>query len=67
MGHQHINEVSGGARDIPNSADFKSPQNWIYFGVALVAMILGLIFVNQWFWVALPFVMVYFVKAVDAI
>lgn len=40
---------------------------WLYFGVSLVAMILMLIFLDEWFWIALPFVLTYFVLALDDI
>jgi len=39
--------------------------DWILFFVSLVVCILMLIFLNEWFWVALPFVLTYLVKALD--
>lgn len=38
---------------------------WLYFFVSLVVMILMLMFMNEWFWVALPFVLTYLVLALD--
>lgn len=40
---------------------------WVYFLVSLVIMLAMMIWVNSWFWVALPFVMTYFVQALDII
>lgn len=38
---------------------------WLFFLVSLVVMIALLIFANEWFWVALPFVLTYLVLALD--
>ena len=38
--------------------------DWIIFLVSLVVMIAMLIYVDEWFWLALPFVLTYFVKAI---
>jgi len=38
---------------------------WIYFGISLVIMVAMMIWVNSWFWVALPFVLTYLVQALD--
>ncbi len=39
--------------------------DWIIFFVSLVAMIALLVIKPEWFWVILPFVLTYFVKAMD--
>ena len=39
--------------------------DWIIFAVSLVAMIYLLIVSAEWFWLVLPFVLTYFVKAMD--
>lgn len=39
--------------------------DWIIFGVSLVITVGFLIFEPTWFWVFLPFVLTYFVKAID--
>ena len=41
--------------------------DWILFLVSTVAVILLLMFADEWFWVALPFSLTYFVKALNAI
>lgn len=44
----------------------KSHRNdWIIFGVSLVIMVGFLIFNPTWFWLFLPIVLTYFVKAID--
>ena len=37
--------------------------SWILFIVSTVIMLLMLVWVPQWFWVALPFSLTYFVQA----
>jgi hypothetical protein len=37
--------------------------DWIIFLVSLVAMIGLLMYASEWFWVALPFVLTYLVRA----
>jgi hypothetical protein len=39
-------------------------SDWLIFLVSLVAMIVLLIVATPWFWVALPFVLTYLVKAI---
>ena len=39
--------------------------DWIIFFVTLVITVAFLIFNPTWFWVFLPFVLTYFVKAID--
>ncbi len=36
---------------------------WVYFLISLVIFLLMLIFMNQWFWVAMPFMLTYLVMA----
>ena len=40
---------------------------WMLFLVSTLIMIAMLIWMNEWFWLALPFSLVYFVKALDVI
>jgi hypothetical protein len=42
-------------------------QDWIIFFISLAIMILFFIFADEWFWVALPFVLTYFVRAIRVI
>jgi hypothetical protein len=37
--------------------------DWIIFFISTVIMILMLMYMSEWFWVALPFVLTYLVKA----
>jgi len=37
---------------------------WLYFFISAIAIILMLIFVREYFWMALPFVVTSFAKAV---
>lgn len=41
-------------------------MDWLLFLVSTAVVILLLMFADEWFWVALPFSLTYFVKAVDA-
>lgn len=43
------------------------PTDWIIFLVSTAALILLLIFANEWFWLALPFSLTYLVKALDVL
>ena len=36
---------------------------WLYFLIFLVIFILMLIFMNQWFWVSMPFMLTFLVMA----
>ncbi|MEL6389864.1 MAG: hypothetical protein AAFQ02_06855 [Bacteroidota bacterium] len=38
---------------------------WLLFALSTFLTILMLIFVNEWFWVGLPFVLTFFVQALD--
>jgi len=40
---------------------------WILFLISFVAIVLLLMFASNWFWVALPFVLTFLVKAMDVI
>lgn len=39
--------------------------NWLIFLLSFVVMILMLMYVSEFFWVALPFVLTFLVKAVN--
>jgi hypothetical protein len=39
--------------------------DWIIFLVSTVIMIFMLLYMDEWFWVALPFSLTYLVKALD--
>jgi hypothetical protein len=41
--------------------------DWLLFLVSTAAVILLLMFADEWFWVALPFSLTYLVKALNAI
>ena len=41
-------------------------MDWVLFLLSLIVTILLLIFVTEWFWVSLPFVITYLVKALDS-
>ena len=38
---------------------------WLYFIISTVAMIALLIFIPEWFWLALPFSLTYLAAAMD--
>jgi len=40
--------------------------DWVFFFISLVAIIALLMYASEWFWIALPFVLTFFVKAVRA-
>ena len=40
-----------------------SSKDWMLFIISTVVLIAMLIFVNEWFWLALPFSLTYLVKA----
>lgn len=44
-----------------------SLTDWAIFLVSLFIMILMLMYMNEWFWVALPFVLTYLAKALKVI
>ncbi len=39
-------------------------KDWIYFFISLAAMIGLFVVADEWFWLALPFVLTFFVKAI---
>ncbi|MCB9081550.1 MAG: hypothetical protein H6555_07560 [Lewinellaceae bacterium] len=45
------------------SAKNSTATDWIIFLISLVVMIGLLAYASEWFWLALPFVLTYFVKA----
>ncbi|MBV6654116.1 MAG: hypothetical protein KI786_10195 [Mameliella sp.] len=49
-----------------NAENKSTAMDWILFLVSTVIVILMLIFMNEWFWVALPFSLTYLVKALRA-
>ncbi len=46
-------------------SDVATGKYWLYFLVSTVILIAMLIFMNEWFWLALPFSLTYLVKALD--
>ena len=38
-------------------------QDWVIFFISLAVMIGFFIYADEWFWLALPFVLTYFVRA----
>lgn len=49
-----------------NTENKSNAMDWILFLVFTTIVILMLIFMNEWFWVALPFSLTYLVKALRA-
>ncbi len=41
--------------------------DWILFAISTMVCLALLMYANEWFWVALPFVLTYFVRALRAI
>ncbi|WP_373551021.1 hypothetical protein [Haliscomenobacter sp.] len=39
-------------------------KDWLFFLISLVAMIILFAVADEWFWLALPFVLTFFVKAI---
>jgi hypothetical protein len=48
------------AEDQPHTSTGKY---WLFFLISLVVFIVMLIFMNQWFWVAMPFMLTFLVMA----
>mgnify|MGYP000102733906 CR=1 FL=1 len=46
-----------------NTATTSKGKYWLYFLISFVIFMLMLIFLNQWFWVAMPFMLTYLVLA----
>jgi hypothetical protein len=40
---------------------------WLLFLISLVVIVLLLLFITPWFWVALPFVLTFLVKAMGVV
>ncbi len=49
------------------SAKKSTTMDWVLFLVSTVICLLLLMYAEEWFWVALPFVLTYFVKALRMI
>lgn len=49
------------------TANKSTMMDWIIFFVSTIIMIGMLMYMSEWFWVALPFVLTYLVKALRAI
>ena len=41
-------------------------SDWMFFLLSLVVTILLLVFVTEWFWLGLPFLLTYLVRALDS-
>lgn len=48
-------------------ANSSTTTDWLIFLVSLVVIIFMLMYVNEWFWVALPFVLTYLARALKVI
>ena len=48
-------------------SDTPTGRYWILFLVSTLVMIAMLIWMNEWFWLALPFSLTFFVKALDVV
>ena len=48
-----------------NAERSSSSLNWLLFLISTVVMIAMLIWLPQWFWLALPFSLTYLVRAMD--
>ena len=46
-----------------NTTKEERRKYWLYFLVSLVIFFLMLIFMNQWFWVSMPFMLTFLVMA----
>ena len=55
----------------PNAHTHVAPEQrrryWLYFLVSLGAFFLMLFFLDEWFWIAMPFMLTYLVLALDTI
>ena len=49
------------------TANTSTIRDWVLFLIFLVIIIALVIYASEWFWVALPFVLTYLVKAVRAL
>lgn len=41
-------------------------SDWMFFFISLVVTVLLLMFVTEWFWLGLPFLLTYLVRALDS-
>lgn len=48
-----------------DTANKSRSMDWIIFLVSTVIMIFMLMYMDEWFWLALPFSLTYLVKALD--
>jgi len=46
-------------------SEVSTGKYWIFFLISTVIMIAMLIWMNEWFWLALPFSLTFLVKALD--
>jgi hypothetical protein len=46
------------------AANNSTTKDWLYFLISLVAMIILFAVADEWFWLALPFVLTFFVRAI---
>lgn len=46
-----------------NSTAADRRKYWMYFAIFFVIFMLMLVFMNQWFWVAMPFMLTFLVMA----
>lgn len=46
------------------AANNSTTKDWLLFFVSLVVMIILFAVADEWFWLALPFVLTYFVRAI---
>ena len=49
------------------AATVETGKYWILFLVSFLVLIAMLIWMNEWFWLALPFTLTFFVKALNVI
>ncbi|MEY4107472.1 MAG: hypothetical protein RL181_1814 [Bacteroidota bacterium] len=48
---------------IMEASNTSTRQDWVIFFISLAVMIGFFIYADEWFWLALPFVLTYFVRA----
>ncbi len=49
------------------AANNSTTKDWLLFLISLVAMIILFAVADEWFWLALPFVLTFFVRALRVI
>lgn len=47
------------------TAETNKTRDWLLFAISTIILILMLLYLPQWFWLALPFSCTYLVKALD--